>query len=407
MHYVAGLDFVIMGLCCSIAVYAASEHPATPICKPNDGIRLIDRVTDDATHDAWKVYGKDTKCHVHFFDMPEIRECLADQWLIILGGSNAVSTCGAALGLFNHQPYESSRKEFFNCPDCDNYNGMILVYDAIISKDGTREWTKSTPTQVPWAFYSPEEWQLDPGFNEERGAWLLATLKEAPRPSRGAVRITWVYARFFQSAREIASRAWKAVPFMPPPHVHINVGVWYPYCAGCGDTPGCPEMCSVFNNNGGYLEVFKLQYKRMMEDFKTLSPEMRVVIRNQAYSDWNMFPIFNDVFEALPKPHNITLLNWQYEGAEWNYVWDFPNVGSHPAHAGSNIILQQHFNLICPVPKVPIAASVIVFPRAYPCIGESIDYYVGTTRPGCWPAAYQILSDDAASGCRPGTVGDR
>jgi hypothetical protein len=92
-----------------------------------------------------------------------------------------------------------------------------------------------------------------------------------------------------------------------------------------------------------------------------------------------MLPVFDEI-ALQPTPNNFILLNWDFVSAEWNYIWDYPGVPSHPAHEGSDIILQQHFNLICPIPEVPITSSVMVFPAVPPCTNTPLGYYQGVTK---------------------------
>jgi hypothetical protein len=90
-------------LCDPFAPSAENPLPLQRVAAP-----LLDTTDAWSTTDAWRI-GGDEECHVHFFDMPDLRECMADQWLIIYGGSNAVSTSGGALGLFAHAPFETPR----------------------------------------------------------------------------------------------------------------------------------------------------------------------------------------------------------------------------------------------------------------------------------------------------------
>ncbi len=99
-----------------------------------------------------------------------------------------------------------------------------------------------------------------------------------------------------------------------------------------------------------------------------------------------MLPIFREewvAFDSAYKPHNQTMLNWHFAGAEWGLLFNYPGADNHPPHSGTNIILQQHFNTICQIPEIPIAYSVLQYPRQPPCVAPpGIDYYIGTVRPG-------------------------
>ena len=188
---------LLVVLCLSFLspTYAAGEkkRKATKICDPGMYKMPLDRVPqepiDGVPQDAWSLGGDD--CHVHMFDMPELRECMANEWLVIYGGSNAVSTAGAALGMFWDLPYEIDRSVFLGCPGCTDEFGFVSTWDAIISKDGkTVEYVKSTPVE---AIMSPMLFQDESAIDPANWPSLRDMLQEAPIPNPGSVRITWIY----------------------------------------------------------------------------------------------------------------------------------------------------------------------------------------------------------------------
>lgn len=340
---------------------------ATPICDPGMYKVPLDRVPqgpiDGVPQDAWKIGGDE--CHVHMFDTPQLFECMGDNWLVIFGGSNAVGTAGAALGLFTPEiPYSVERDIWLGCPGCSDSAGFVGMWDAIISADGkTVEHVKSSPADaIIQPMLIQDKSELDPTW------WpvLRDMLVSAPIPSHGAVRITWIYSRWFPGVELVLREMRKTVPHMAAPSVHINIGVWYTYS---------PPASDADSNT-----VMRRNLKQMLDDFRQYQPEIKLIIRNQAYSDpTGLLPVWDEI-ALQPKPNNFVLLNWDFVSAEWNYIQEYPGVSFHPAHEGSDIILQQHFNLICPIPKVPIASSVIVFPAVPPCVHTPLEYYKGVTK---------------------------
>jgi len=338
------------------------------------------------------------------FTADETRACLAGKWVMIFGGSNAYSMIGGVLGLITQAPYDFPRREWLNCTYCDEWSGAPTIIDMIVAQNGTVVYS-GVPT---WdGVWSPEAWQYDPGLDPTREAMMHKILDEAPLPSPEDVRITWMYTRFFTAVHLQTLSAWSRVPFMPAPEVHVNIGVWYSACTwGWGGSP-CSEYAAIYEQDGGYLNTFRRNYVGMLDAFRTQSPEINVLIRNQAYyNPVEELPIFMEEFLAQPTPHNLTLLNWDFVGPDWSYVFEFPGVTVHPAHLGSQLLFNQHLNFICPIPPVPIAASVGRWPQHAPCYGDaSHDYYVGVLEPGCWPqGTYHELGDNLPPPCRSGTA---
>ncbi len=232
----------------------------------------IDRVPqnpiDDIPHDAWKIGGD--KCHVHMFDTPELFECMGDKWLVIYGGSNAVGTAGAALGLFTPEiPYSEGRDTWLGCPGCSDGGGMVSTWDAIISADGKSvEYVASTPAD---AITSPMLAQDTSEIDWANWPSLRDILVNAPIPSKGAVRITWIYCRWFPGLELVTREMRKLVPHMAEPSIHVNIGVWYTYQPIAWDADPNTMM--------------RRNLKQMLDDFRQYQPELKVIIRNQAYTD--------------------------------------------------------------------------------------------------------------------------
>eukprot|EP00808_Paulinella_micropora_P006484 g59131.t1 len=349
---------------------AAVNPPSTPICPADTAIKYeYEEKKPSGYNKGWKWTGPN--CHYHYFTQAEVASCLSGRWILLMGGSNCVSTSAQLHQIANGAPFISGKdmlrrahmNQTYCCQpdvskDCTPVPGdQNKWWDALFDANGNRL-AVVADTNCTGLQQIPSNVYVTATIVADNLKLLTDGMKAAGPGPPGSFRITYIAMWKFPLVKSIIDEIRRSVTWLPLPVIHLSIGVWYKF------------------NGGGGANVARENLLTLLETYRKAQPDVHLTVRDQAYAYDDLRAALRDATQQymslnltngkkeMPNLYVMKEGGYSPSGGVANQVtayddiwkWDMSN---HPRNAGGLLVAYQYLNIVCTAPSNPVAYEVL------------------------------------------------